>query len=116
MLNYHRFTAGRYWVEEYGSADTPEQFPFLYKYSPLHNVKMNTVYPPTLILTADMDDRVVPSQAYKFAATLQAADGGTNPIHIRIERSAGHGAGKPISKAIEERTDLLTFLYVNLNM
>jgi len=115
MLNYHRFTIGRYWIGEYGSADNPEQFPFMYAYSPLHNVKMNTVYPPTLILTADTDDRVVPSQARKFAATLQAADGGSNPIFIRIEKSAGHGAGKPISKIIDERADLLTFLYVNLN-
>ena len=114
MLNYHRFTIGRYWIGEYGSADNPEQFPFLYKYSPLHNVKMNTVYPPTLVLTADTDDRVVPSQARKFAATLQAADGGANPICIRIEKSAGHGMGKPISKVIEECTDLLTFLHVNI--
>jgi len=115
MLHYHKYTVGRYWVGEYGSADDPEQFKFLYKYSPLHNVKMNTVYPPTLVLTADTDDRVVPNQARKFAATLQAADGGSNPIFIRIEKSAGHGAGKPTSKLIEERTDLLTFLYVNLN-
>ena len=114
MLNYHRFTVGRYWIGEYGSADNPEQFPFLYKYSPLHNVKMNTVYPPTLVMTADTDDRVVPSQARKFAATLQAADGGCNPIFIRIEKAAGHGMGKPTSKLIEERADLLTFLYVNL--
>ena len=114
MLRYHTFTVGRYWTGEYGCADNPEEFPFMYKYSPLHNVKMNTVYPPTLILTADTDDRVVPSQARKFAATLQAADGGTNPICIRIEKSAGHGAGKPISKLIEERADLFTFLLVNL--
>ena len=114
MLNYHRFTVGRYWIGEYGSADNPEQFPFLYKYSPLHNVKMNTVYPPTLVMTADTDDRVVPSQARKFAATLQAADGGSNPIFIRIEKSAGHGMGKPTSKLIEEHADMLTFLYVNL--
>ncbi|MCL2571492.1 MAG: prolyl oligopeptidase family serine peptidase [Defluviitaleaceae bacterium] len=115
MLRYHRFTIGRYWIGEFGSADNPEQFPFLYKYSPLHNVKMNTVYPPTLIMTADTDDRVVPSQARKFAATLQAADGGSNPIYIRIEKSAGHGMGKPISKVIDERADMLTFLYVNLS-
>ena len=114
MLRYHLFTAGRYWVGEYGCADDPEQFQFLYEYSPLHNVKMNTVYPPTLILTADTDDRVVPMQARKFAATLQAADGGENPIFIRIEKSAGHGMGKPISKIIEEWTDLFTFLLVNL--
>ena len=114
MLRYHRFTIGRYWIGEYGCAENPDQFPFMYKYSPLHNVKMNTVYPPTIILTADTDDRVVPSQARKFAATLQAADGGENPILIRIEKSAGHGAGKPVSKQIDERADLYTFLYVNL--
>ena len=114
MLRYHKFTVGRYWVGEYGSSDGPGQFPFLYKYSPLHNVKMNTAYPATLILTADTDDRVVPSQARKFAATLQAADGGVNPIYIRIERSAGHGGGKPVSKVIDEWADLFAFLYVNL--
>jgi len=115
MLNYHRFTIGRYWISEYGNADNSEHFPFLYEYSPLHNVKMNTVYPPTIILTADTDDRVVPSHARKFAATLQAADAGNNPILLRTEKSAGHGLGKPISKLIEERADLLTFLYVNLS-
>jgi len=114
MLRYHLFTAGRYWVCEYGSSDDPEQFDFLYKYSPLHNVKMNVVYPPTLIMTADTDDRVVPGQARKFAATLQTADAGENPIVIRIEKSAGHGGGKPISKKIEECADLYAFLLVNL--
>jgi len=114
MLRYHLFTAGRYWVGEYGCADNPKHFKFLYEYSPLHNVKMNTVYPPTLILTADTDDRVVPMHARKFAATLQAADGGVNPICIRIEESAGHGAGKPLSKVIDEWTDLFTFLFANL--
>ena len=114
MLRYHLFTAGRFWICEYGCAEDPEHFPFLYKYSPLHNVRMNAVHPPTLILTADTDDRVVPMQARKFAATLQAADGGENPIFIRIEKSAGHGAGKPVSKVIEEYTDLYTFLFANL--
>jgi prolyl oligopeptidase len=114
MLRYHLFTAGRYWVGEYGCSDDPEQFDFLYKYSPLHNVKMNVVYPPTLIMTADTDDRVVPGQARKFAATLQAADAGENPIVIRIEKSAGHGHGKPINQRIEEYADLYAFLLVNL--
>ncbi|MCL2285604.1 MAG: prolyl oligopeptidase family serine peptidase [Firmicutes bacterium] len=114
MLRYHHFTSGRYWVGEYGCAENPEQFEFLYKYSPLHNVKMNTVYPPTLVMTADTDDRVVPGQARKFAATLQAADGGENPILIRIESSAGHGAGKPVGKVIAEQTDMYTFFSVNL--
>jgi len=114
MLRYHHFTAGRYWVGEYGSSENPYHFRFLYKYSPLHNVKMNTVYPPTLIMTADTDDRVIPGHARKFAATLQAADGGVNPILIRIEKSAGHGAGKPVSKVIAGQTDLYVFLLKNL--
>lgn len=114
MLRFHLFTAGRYWTEEYGCAENADQFPFMYKYSPLHNVKMNAVYPPTLIMTADTDDRVVPGQARKFAATLQAADAGVNPILIRIEKSAGHGAGKPLSKTINENADLYAFLYANL--
>ena len=114
MLRYHLFTAGRYWVGEYGSSENPEQFPFLYEYSPLHNVKMNTVYPPTLVMTADTDDRVVPGQARKFAATLQAADGGENPLYVRIEKSAGHGHGKPVHKQIDEWVDLYSFLHINL--
>ena len=114
MLRYHLFTAGRYWTGEYGCADDPAQFAFLYKYSPLHNVRANVAYPPTLIMTADTDDRVVPGQARKFAATLQAADAGESPICVRIEKSAGHGHGKPVSKAIEERADLFTFLWENL--
>jgi len=111
MLRYHLFTAGRFWIGEYGNAENPEQFPFMYAYSPLHNVKMNTIYPPTIIMTADTDDRVVPGHARKFAATLQSADGGENPILIRIEKSAGHGHGKPVSKFIEEYSDLYTFLF-----
>ncbi|MCL2360546.1 MAG: prolyl oligopeptidase family serine peptidase [Defluviitaleaceae bacterium] len=114
MLRYHRFTAGRFWVGEYGCSDNSEEFAFIYKYSPLHNVKMNTVYPATLVMTADTDDRVVPSQARKFMATLQAADGGDNPIFIRIEKSAGHGHGKPISKIIDEAADCYAFMLVNL--
>ena len=114
MLRYHLFTAGRYWTGEYGCADNSEEFKFLYKYSPLHNVRMNTVYPPTLIMTADTDDRVVPGQARKFAATLLAADAGDNPIYIRVEMSAGHGGGMPISKIIELHADLYAFLLANL--
>jgi len=114
MLRYHRFTAGRNWTGEYGCADDPEQFQFLYKFSPLHNVKMNTAYPPTLVMTADTDDRVVPGQARKFTATMQAADGGENPILIRIEKAAGHGLGKPIGKLIDEQTDLYSFFFINL--
>ena len=114
MLRYHLFTAGRYWTGEYGCAENPEEFKFLYKYSPLHNVRMNTVYPPTLILTADTDDRVVPGQARKFASTLLAADAGDNPIHIRIEISAGHGGGMPVGKQIALNADLYAFLLKNL--
>jgi prolyl oligopeptidase len=110
MLRYHLFTAGRYWTGEYGCADNPEHFPFLYKYSPLHNVNMNAAYPPTLVMTADTDDRVVPGQARKFIATLQAADAGENPLLVRIETSAGHGHGMPITKQIEERADFYGFL------
>ena len=114
MLRFHLFTAGRYWTGEYGCADNPEEFAFLYKYSPLHNVKMNTVYPPTLIMTADTDDRVVPGHARKFAAALLAADAGDNPICIRIEKSAGHGGGMPVSKIIDSHADLYTFLLANI--
>jgi len=114
MLRFHLFTAGRYWTEEYGCADNAGQFKFLYAYSPLHNVKMNAVYPPTLVMTADTDDRVVPGQARKFVATLQAADAGENPICVRIEKSAGHGHGKPITKAINEMADLFAFFGGNL--
>ena len=114
MLRYHLFTAGRFWTGEYGSSENKEQFEFMFKYSPLHNVKMNAVYPPTLIMTADTDDRVVPGQARKFAATLQAADAGDNPLLIRIEKSAGHGHGKPVSKHIQEAADLYAFLIANV--
>jgi prolyl oligopeptidase len=116
MLRYHLFTAGKYWISEYGCAEYPEHFSFLYKYSPLHNVKTNTIYPPTLILTADTDDRVVPGQARKFAATLQLADAGINPIVIRIEISAGHGAGLPLNKYIELNADQFAFLMENLKI
>ena len=110
MLRFHKFTLGRYWIAEYGNADVKEDFPFLYKYSPLQNVKDGVNYPSTLITTADTDDRVDPSHSKKFAARMQAADGGKNPILIRIETKAGHGAGKPISKQIEESADIYTFL------
>ncbi|HEU4936620.1 MAG TPA: prolyl oligopeptidase family serine peptidase [Vicinamibacterales bacterium] len=110
MLRYHRFTVGRFWISEYGSADDPEQFPFLYRYSPLHNVVNGTPYPPILITTADTDDRVAPGMAKKFAARLQAA-GHTAPVLIRVETKAGHGAGKPLSKTIEEDADIFSFIF-----
>lgn len=117
MLRYHKFTAGRYWTVEYGNAEeNPEHFQFLYAYSPLHNVKEGVTYPPILITTADTDDRVVSMHAKKFAAALQAKDAGTNPILIRIETKAGHGAGKPTSKRIEEYADVYAFLFKNLGV
>jgi prolyl oligopeptidase len=110
MLRFQKFTAGRYWVDDYGSSDDPEQFAALYKYSPYHTIKPGTKYPPTLITTADTDDRVVPGHSFKFAAALQAAQAGDAPVLIRIETRAGHGAGKPTTKIIEEVSDTLAFL------
>jgi prolyl oligopeptidase len=110
MLRYHRFTVGRFWISEYGSADDPKQFPFLHRYSPLHNVVDGTPYPPILITTADTDDRVSPGMAKKFAARLQAA-GHSAPALIRVETKAGHGAGKPLSKTIEEDADIFAFIF-----
>ena len=110
MLRFHKFTIGWAWCSDYGSPDNPEEFEALSAYSPLHNLKAETVYPSTLITTADHDDRVVPAHSFKFAAALQAAHGGDNPVLIRIETKAGHGAGKPTSKRIEEVTDQLGFL------
>lgn len=117
MLRYHKFTVGRYWIPEYGNAEEfPEHFHFLYAYSPLHNVKPGVAYPATLITAADTDDRVVPAHAKKFAATLQAASGGTEPILLRIETRAGHGLGKPIAKVLEERADVYAFLFKQFGM
>jgi prolyl oligopeptidase len=112
MLRYHKFTVGRYWVSDYGNAETNiEHFKFLYAYSPLHNVKQGVTYPATLILAADTDDRVVPAHAKKFAATLQAANDGTSPTLLRIETKAGHGLGKPTMKVIDEHSDVLAFTF-----
>ncbi len=117
MLRFQRFTVGRFWTTEFGNAEKSEHdFKFLYSYSPLHNVKKGTEYPPTLISTADTDDRVVPMHAKKFAATLQEAQSGNNPIILRVEKNAGHGQGKPLSKVIEEEVDLYTFLFKELNI
>ena len=117
MLRYHRFTVGRYWVSDYGNAEAnPEHFKFMYAYSPLHNVKTGVACPATLIMAADTDDRVVPAHAKKFAATLQAAHTGDNPILLRIEMKAGHGLGKPTTKLIEERSDILAFLFERFGM
>ncbi len=110
MLRFHKFTIGWAWVSEYGSPEDPEEFKALYAYSPLHNLKPGTAYPATLITTADHDDRVVPAHSFKFAAALQAAQGGSQPILIRIDTKAGHGAGKPTAKLIEETADRWAFL------
>ncbi len=117
MLRYHKFTVGRYWVPEYGNAEkSAEHFKFLYAYSPLHNVREGIEYPPILITSADTDDRVVPSHAKKFAATLQVKAAGKNPILLRVETKAGHGGGKPITKIIEEQSDIYAFLFKVLDM
>ena len=116
MLRFHKFTAGRYWVDDYGSPDNAEEFQALYKYSPYHNLHEGICYPSTMVLTADTDDRVVPGHSFKFAAALQHAQGCDNPILIRIETRAGHGAGKPTSKLIEETADQLAFLVNVLKM
>jgi prolyl oligopeptidase len=116
MLRFHKFTIGWAWVSDYGSADTKESFDTLIKYSPLHNIKAGVSYPPTLVTTADHDDRVVPAHGFKFTATLQAAQAGPAPILIRIETKAGHGAGKPTGKLIEERADVFGFLVHELKM
>jgi prolyl oligopeptidase len=115
MLRFHKFTIGWAWTAEYGSPDNAEDFPILYAYSPLHNLKAQTAYPATMITTADRDDRVVPAHSFKFAAALQAAHAGAVPVLIRIETKAGHGAGKPTTKLIEEASDRLAFLTGVLN-
>jgi len=116
MLRFHKYTIGWAWVSDYGSPDDPEMFPILYAYSPLHNVRSGTCYPATLITTADHDDRVIPAHSFKFAAALQAAQSCDNPILIRIETRAGHGAGKPTTKLIAEAADQLAFLAHVLNV
>lgn len=116
MLRFQKFTAGRYWVDDYGSSDNADEFPALYAYSPYHNIKDGVCYPPTMVTTADTDDRVVPGHSFKFAARLQAAQGCDNPILIRIETRAGHGAGKPTDKIIEELADQWAFLVKNLGV
>ena len=115
MLRYQLFTIGRAWVVEYGASENPEQFDYLYKYSPLHNLKDGTSYPATMVTTADHDDRVVPAHSFKFAARLQEAHQGDNPVLIRIDKRAGHGAGKPTSKIIEEQADKWAFFFYNTN-
>ncbi len=117
MLRYHKFTAGAGWAPDYGIADSSQaMFEYLRAYSPVHNIEEGTAYPATLVTTADHDDRVVPAHSFKFAATLQEKHEGENPVLIRIETKAGHGAGKPTSKQIEEWADKYAFTYYNMNV
>jgi prolyl oligopeptidase len=116
MLRFHKFTAGRYWVDDYGSPDNAEEFKALYAYSPYHNLKKGVKYPATLVVTADTDDRVVPGHSFKFIARLQECQAGPAPVLARIETRAGHGAGKPTTKQIEEVADEWAFLVKNLGM
>ena len=116
MLRFQKFTIGWAWTSDYGSADKPDDFSFLYAYSPLHHIAKGCCYPATMITTADHDDRVVPAHSFKFAATLQAAQGCDKPTLIRIETKAGHGAGKPTTKIIEETADRWAFLVKELGM
>jgi prolyl oligopeptidase len=116
MLRFHKFTIGWAWTSDYGSSENPDEFKALVKYSPLHNLKAGRCYPATMITTADHDDRVVPAHSFKFAATAQAAQAGSAPIIIRIDTKAGHGAGKPTTKLIEEVADRWGFLYRALGM
>ncbi|WP_291945515.1 prolyl oligopeptidase family serine peptidase [Chitinophaga sp.] len=116
MLRFQKFTIGWAWATEYGSSDNAEQFQYLIKYSPLHNLKPGVSYPATMVSTADHDDRVVPAHSFKFAATLQADNAGANPVLIRIDTQAGHGAGKPTSKVIDEAADIWSFTMYNLGM
>ncbi|MGE3107828.1 MAG: prolyl oligopeptidase family protein [Phycisphaerales bacterium] len=116
MLRFHKFTVGAGWIGDYGSADDPEEFKVLRSFSPYHNLKKGTCYPPTLITTGDHDDRVYPAHSFKFAAAAQWAQGCDNPILIRIETAAGHGAGKPTTKRIDETADKFAFLVRTLHM
>jgi prolyl oligopeptidase len=116
MLRFNRFTIGWAWQSDYGSPDDPNEFTALRAYSPYHNLETGTRYPATLVYTADHDDRVVPAHSYKFAAALQHAHRGDNPVLIRVDTKSGHGAGKPVSKQIEEWTDLWGFAAQNVGM
>jgi prolyl oligopeptidase len=117
MLRFHKFTVGKGWIPEYGCADSSKtEFEYLKAYSPLHNLKPGTAYPATLITTGDHDDRVVPAHSFKFAAALQENHKGVNPVLIRVEVDAGHGAGKPTSKVIDEQTDIWSFMFYNMGI
>ena len=114
MLRYHKFTIGRYWATDYGTSEDSAQFNYLLKYSPIHNIKESIKYPAVLVTTGDHDDRVVPAHSFKYIATLQSKYKGKNPILIRIETNAGHGAGKPMAKVISEIADMWSFAFYNM--
>ena len=114
MLRYHKFTIGRSWASDFGTSETKEGFDYLFKYSPLHNLKKGVKYPATLAITGDHDDRVVPMHTFKFMATLQEDQAGDYPVISRIKTKAGHGGGKPTTKVIEEAADIWSFVMYNL--
>jgi prolyl oligopeptidase len=115
MLRYHKFTAGAGWAFDYGiSEESEEMFEYLLGYSPIHNVEENVEYPATLVTTGDHDDRVVPAHSFKFAAHLQDKQIGKNPVLIRIEKDAGHGGGTPLSKTIDQYSDIFSFTLFNM--
>ena len=116
MLRFQHFTAGRYWVDDYGSSADKEEFKALLAYSPYHNVNKGTKYPAVLVLTGDTDDRVVPSHSFKYISALQAAQSGEKPVLIRISTKTGHGAGKSLQKRLEEFSDMLAFTLHNLDV
>ena len=115
MLRFHKFTIGWGWVSDYGSADNAEDFKTLYAYSPLHNLKPGTKYPPTLITTADHDDRVIPGHSFKYAAAMQAGVSRANPVLIRIDTNSGH-APSSTTKTLEQAEDIYSFLFFNLGV
>lgn len=116
MLRFHKFTIGWGWITDFGSSDNKEEFEYLYKYSPLHNIKPDTKYPAILVTTSEFDDRVVPAHSFKYTAELQYTLSDDNLALIRIESKAGHGSGKPITKVIDEQTDIWAFIMYNLGM
>jgi prolyl oligopeptidase len=114
MLRFQKYTSGVFWTTEYGSSDSANQFPFLYKYSPLHNIKPAS-YPATFVMTADHDDRVVPMHSFKFAATMQEKQTGSNPVLIRISTNQGHH-DLSLAKNINTWSDIFTFMFYNMNI
>jgi prolyl oligopeptidase len=116
MLRFHKFTIGWAWAEEYGTSEDSIHFENLYNYSPLHNISSNKDYPAVMVITADHDDRVVPAHSFKYIATLQEKYKGNNPVLIRIQTKAGHGAGKPTSVRIEETADKWAFAFYNMDV